>query len=201
MHLNTTELAEIVSTRTCHDLIGNIGTLKNVLEFVDADGTVDSDTKNLLNNVSFLLNARQKFFRVAFGMTTQAQDIEELLKICTDYLSTIGSHGSTISFNLVGGSVQLSKIICLCVMIAADIFIRNGSIKVDINKHNITINAITDFKFNETEIADYQKILQNEKPTGNLSQYAQLLYLQQILDADVPIKMTAGTGEMTIVIG
>jgi len=201
MHLSTTELAEIVSTRTCHDLIGNIGTLKNVLEFVEPNAAVDEDTKNLLENVSFLLNARQKFFRVAFGLTTQAQNTEELLKLCTDYLSTVGTRGYSITLDLQGGTPQLSKLICLCVMIAADVFIRGGSVKININKNNITINALTDFKFNENEIADYQKILQNEKPAGNLSQYAQLLYLRQILDADVPIKLTATGNEMTMVIG
>lgn len=201
MDFSTTELAEIVSTRTCHDLIGNIGTLKNVLELIEPNAPMDSDTQNLLDGVSFVLNARQKFFRMAFGLETHAATSEDLLKLCTDYVSTVGTHGYPIKLNLRGASPQLSKPVCLCVMIAADVFIRSGTIDVDINKNNITVRAVTDFKFNENEIADYRKIIENQRPDSNLSQYAQLIYLRKVLGEDVPMKLDADTNEMTLVIG
>ncbi|MBR6355729.1 MAG: hypothetical protein IKR92_02635 [Alphaproteobacteria bacterium] len=201
MDFSTTELAEIVSTRTCHDLIGNIGTLKNVLELIEPNTPLDSDTQNLLDGVSFVLNARQKFFRMAFGLETHAATAEDLLKLCADYVSTVGTHGYPIQLNLRGASPQLSKPVCLCVMIAADVFIRSGSIDIDINKDNITVRAVTDFKFNENEIADYQKIIANQRPESNISQYAQLIYLRNVLGENVPMKLNVNANEMTLVIG
>ena len=201
MDFSTTELAEIVSTRTCHDLIGNIGTLKNVLELIEPNAPMDSDTQNLLNGVSCVLNARQKFFRMAFGLETHASTSEDLLKICTDYVATVGTHGYPIQFCLRGASPQLSKPVCLCVMIASDVFIRSGSIDVNISKDNIIVRAVTDFKFNENEIADYQKIIANQRPDSNLSQYAQLIYLREVLGTDVPMKLNVANNEMVLIIG
>ena len=201
MDFSAAELAEIVSTRTCHDLIGNIGTLKNVLELIDSESPMDDDTKKLLNSVSFVLNARQKFFRMAFGLETHAANTEELCKLCLDYVSTIGTHGYPIELTLHGVSVQLSKLVCLCVMVASDIFIRSGRIDIDVNKKNITIHAVTDFKFNENEIADYGRIMQNQRPESNLSQCAQLIYLRSLLGIEVPMHFDATTNEMTLVIG
>ncbi|MBQ9271664.1 MAG: hypothetical protein IJ218_05320 [Alphaproteobacteria bacterium] len=201
MNLSKSELAEIVATRTCHDLIGNIGTLKNVLDFVETDVHIDAETKNLLNDVSRVLNARQKFFRVAFGLETHAADNAELLSLCQNYVATIGTRGHNISLDLHGASNQLSKMVCLCVMIAADVFIRGGNIELNINKENIMVHAETEFKFNETELAGYQMILQHQKPKDNLSQYAQLLYLQNIIGSDVPMKLVTSANEITFIIG
>ena len=194
-------MAEIVATRTCHDLIGNIGTFKNVLSFVEPDGTLDKETKNLLDDVSFLLNARQKFFRVAFGLETRAADNDELCKLCADYVATVGTRGHTIHLELHGISPQLSKLVCLCVMIVADVYIRGGTVSLDINKNNVTVHAVTDFKFNEGELNGYQMILQNQKPKDNLSQYAQLLYLQNVLGSNVPMQLTISAQEITFIIG
>ena len=201
MTYTNTELTEIISTRTCHDLIGNIGTLKNVMEFIGEDGTVDSETRTLLETAATLLNARQKFFRVAFGITTQAQNVEELKELCENYIATIGTRGHPIALDFQGVSSQLSKLVCLCVMVASDVFIKSGKISLNINKQNITLHAETDFKFRESEIATYQSIIQGQKPTDNISQYAQLIYLRELLGEDVPMKLSASENEMTLVIG
>ena len=201
MTYTNTELTEIISTRTCHDLIGNIGTLKNVMEFIGEDGTVDSETRTLLETAATLLNARQKFFRVAFGIATQAQNVEELKELCENYIATIGTRGHPITLDFQGVSTQLSKLVCLCVMVASDVFIKSGKITLSINKQNITLHAETDFKFRESEITTYQSIIQGQKPTDNISQYAQLIYLRELLGEDVPMNLSASENEMTLVIG
>ena len=201
MSYSKTELAEIVLTRTCHDLIGNIGTLNNVLEFIGSDGVMDAETKELLETASVLLNARQKFFRVAFGMETHAQSTEELLDLCTRYINTVGTRGNPIALDFIGVSPKLSKIICLCVMTAADVFIKGGKISISVNQENISVKAQTDFKFRETEIAAYQTILRGEKPNDNISQYAQLIYLRELLGAEVPMRLDAAENELSLVIG
>ena len=201
MTYTNTELAEIISTRTCHDLIGNIGTLKNVMEFIGEDGSTDAEIRSLLETASALLNARQKFFRVAFGINSQTQTVEELKELCQNYVDTIGTRGNSIALDFQGVSPQLSKLVCLCVMVASDVFIKSGKISLNINKQNITLYSVTDFKFRESEIATYQKILQGQKPNDNISQYAQLIYLRELLGNDVPMKLNYNENEMTLVIG
>jgi len=201
MTYTQTELTEIISTRTCHDLIGNIGTLKNALDFIGADGVVDAETRNLLETASFLLNARQKFFRMAFGIETHAQTLDELLLLCQNYLDTVGTRGHGIKLVFSGITPQLSKPICLCVMVAADIFIKGGEISVAVNKNNIIVHAKTDYKFRESEILTYQQIIRGEKPNDNISQYAQLIYLRALLGEDVPMNLAHTETEMKLVIG
>ncbi len=201
MAYSKTELAEIILTRTCHDLIGNIGTLQNVLEFIGPDGTIDAETRNLLETASGLLNARQKFFRVAFGIETAAHSTEELQELCTRYVDTVGTRGNTIAINFQGVSPQLSKMVCLCVMTASDVFIKGGQINISISKENITVKAQTDYKFQEAEIAAYQAILHGNKPNDNISRYAQLLYLRELLGDEVPMHLEASVNELTLIIG
>ena len=201
MGYSKTELAEIILTRTCHDLIGNIGTLQNVLEFIGPDGVMDPETRGLLAAASDLLNARQKFFRVAFGITTIAHSTEELKELCERYVATVGTRNCPIVLNFQGISPQLSKMICLCVMTAADIFIKGGHIDIAVNKENITIRATTDYKFQETEIKGYQTVIADQKPSDNISQYAQLIYLRELLGTDVPMKLEATATEFSLVIG
>ncbi len=201
MSYEKTELAEIILTRTCHDLIGNIGTLQNVLEFIGPDGGVDAETRKLLETASYLLNARQKFFRVAFGMTTATHSTEELKELCERYISTVGTRNYPISLNFQGVSPQLSKMVCLCVMTAADIFIKGGEINIGISKDNIIIKATTDFKFQATEIKAYKTVIDGQKPNDNISQYAQLIYLRELLGEDVPMKLDATDTEFSLIIG
>ena len=201
MAYSNTELTEIISTRTCHDLIGNIGTLNNAMEFIGADGMIDDETRNLLETASFLLNARQKFFRVAFGIETHAQSQEELLELCRNYVATVGTRGHEIALEFHGVSPQLSKPACLCVMVASDVFMKGGTITLTVSKENITVHAVTDFKFRESEIATYKAIILGQKPNDNISQYAQLIYLRELLGEDVPMQLTASENEMTLVIG
>ncbi len=201
MLYSQTELSEIILTRTCHDLIGNIGTLSNVLDFMREDGSFDCETRELLETASVLLNARQKFFRVAFGIETQTPNTEDLKKLCSDYVDTVGTRGHKIAVDFHGVSPQLSKLVCLCVMIASDLFIKGGKISININKNNITVYAATDFKFRESEIAAYQAILRRTKPNDNISQYAQLIYLRELLEADVPMRIENSANEFRLIIG
>lgn len=201
MTYTKTELSEIISTRTCHDLIGNIGTLSNVLEFIKDDGSIDAETKELLETASELLNARQKFFRMAFGIETRAQNTEELQELCVRYINTVGTRGHKIDLCFQGVSPQLSKLVCLCVMTASDIFIKGGNITVSISKENISVRADTDFKFRDSEIAAYHKILQGQKPEDNISQYAQLIYLRELLGENVPMHIDADESRFALIIG
>lgn len=202
MDLSTTELTELVCTRLSHDLIGSIGAISSSLELIeDENGQLDEDTKNILQTGADTLIARQKFFRIAFGTDTQKLPLPELEKLCNDYLKTIGSRANPIVLNLQRVSKELTKIVCICVMIAAELYIKGGEIVISASADNITVKAVSDFKLSASKISAYQKILNNENIEDNTSQFAQLYYLQALLGSDVPLRLSAAETEVELIIG
>lgn len=202
MELSKTELSELICTRISHDLIGSIGAVSSALELIEEDsGQLDEDTKSILQTGTNTLIARQKFFRVAFGTDTQKMPIADLEKLCSEYLTTIGSRANAVTLKLQRVSQELSKIVCVCVMIAAELYIKGGEITISVSADNLKIHAVSDFKLSTSKIASYQKILAGEKIEENASQFAQLYYLQALLGADVPLHLTNSETEMELTIG
>ena len=202
MELSKTELSELICTRISHDLIGNIGAISSALELIEDDnGMLDDGTKKILTTGSNTLIARQKFFRVAFGVDSQKLLPADLERLCSDYLATVCSRGNPIALKLHRVSPELSKIVCVCVMIAAELYIKGGEISISVSADNMTVKAVSDFKLSASKIAAYQKILAGQKVEENASQYAQLYYLQNLLGRDVPLKLTSSETEMELIIG
>ncbi len=202
MELSKTELSELICTRISHDLIGNIGAISSALELIEDDnGMLDDSTKKILTTGSNTLIARQKFFRVAFGVDSQKLQPADLECLCTDYLATVCSRGNPIALKLHRVLPELSKIVCVCVMIAAELYIKGGEISISVSADNMVVKAVSDFKLSASKIAAYQKILAGQKVEENASQYAQLYYLQNLLGADVSLKLTSSETEMELIIG
>lgn len=202
MELSKTELSELICTRISHDLIGNIGAISSALELIEDDnGMLDDSTKKILTTGSNTLIARQKFFRVAFGVDSQKLQPEDLEHLCADYLATVCSRGNPITLKLHRVLPELSKIVCVCVMIAVELYIKGGEISISVSADNMIVKAVSNFKLSASKIAAYQKILADQKVDENASQYAQLYYLQNLLGADVSLKLTSSETEMELIIG
>lgn len=201
MELSKTELSELISTRISHDLIGNIGAIANVLEMVeDNNGQLDEDIKKVLYTGTNTLMARQSFFRLTFGKDNKQVPLGELQALCDKYLKTIGNHVSPIELKFQHIVPELTKIACVCVMIAGDLFLKGGQITICVNKDNMCVTAETDYKFCASKVNDYQHIFSG-KNTECDSQYAELYYLQELLGAEVPLKFSADEKSMELIIG
>lgn len=202
MELSKTELTELVCTRVSHDLIGSIGAVSSALELIEEDGgQLEEDTKNILQTGANTLIARQKFFRVAFGLDSQKMQLSDLVVLCEEYLKTIGSKDNPIKLKLQKVSGELAKIVCVCVMIAAELYIKSGEISISVSADNMKVHAISDFKLAASKIAAYQKILVGEKIEDNVSQYAALYYLKALLGKNVLVTLTSAETEMELVVG
>ena len=119
---SNTELAEMISTRISHDLIGNIGALSSALELMkENNDELDEGTKGIITTAAHTLKARQTFFRIAFGLETKTIEAAELENICKDFLSTIGSRQYPLNLQLSGTTAALAKFLCLSVMIGAEV--------------------------------------------------------------------------------
>ena len=61
------DLAALIGSRICHDLISPIGAINNGLELVAMSGDVMSQEMELIAQSVENASARIRFFRVAFG--------------------------------------------------------------------------------------------------------------------------------------
>lgn len=74
MSNDTLELAALIGSRICHDLISPIGAIGNGLELLQM-GTPPSPEMALMADSVNNANARIRFFRIAFGKATGGQGV------------------------------------------------------------------------------------------------------------------------------
>ncbi|NOD87396.1 MULTISPECIES: histidine phosphotransferase family protein [unclassified Ruegeria] len=83
MGASDVNLAELIGSRICHDLISPIGAITNGLELLDMVGAVQGPEMELISGSVGSAGARIRFFRVAFGSASDQPlgraEITELL--------------------------------------------------------------------------------------------------------------------------
>jgi histidine phosphotransferase ChpT len=201
METKPTQLAELVCTRISHDLIGNIGALSNMLEMLpEMDGKLESEDFKLMETAVQTLSARQQFFRLAFGCDTSAIDALKLRKICQDYLHTVGNRSFPLDFECNNMSTQMTKVLCLCLMIGAEVCLRGGHIKVNIGR-KVVMEVVSQNPLAAGKIKTYEQILAGVEPEENVAQFVQLMYLQALLGKDIPLALSADEKTMVLTIG
>ncbi|MGV8951079.1 MAG: histidine phosphotransferase family protein [Cypionkella sp.] len=111
------DLAALVGSRICHDLISPIGAIGNGVELISMEGSVKGPEMLLISESVAHANAKIRFFRVAFGAASSDQRIgrNEVASILSDI-----SHGSRIQFefdapaDLQRRDVKLVFLMLLC---------------------------------------------------------------------------------------
>ncbi|MCF6231809.1 MAG: histidine phosphotransferase family protein [Rhodobacteraceae bacterium] len=64
---NSVNLASLIGSRICHDLISPIGAISNGLELLDLTGGVEGPEMELISDSVGNAGARIQFFRIAYG--------------------------------------------------------------------------------------------------------------------------------------
>jgi histidine phosphotransferase ChpT len=92
------DLAALVGSRICHDLISPIGAIGNGVELMLMDGAVKGPEMALITESVAHANARIRFFRVAYGATGADQRIgrNEVTSILSDM-----THGGRIKVDWI----------------------------------------------------------------------------------------------------
>ncbi len=76
-NLNT-DLAALVGSRICHDLISPVGAIGNGLELMAMAGEMSGPEIGLITGSVTNATARIRFFRIAFGLAAGNQSVSEL---------------------------------------------------------------------------------------------------------------------------
>jgi histidine phosphotransferase ChpT len=69
--LSAADLAALLCSRVCHDIISPVGAINNGLELLD-EGGADADAMNLIRTSARNASARLQFARIAFGAAGSA---------------------------------------------------------------------------------------------------------------------------------
>ena len=90
------ELAALLSSKICHDVVGPVGAIYNGIEILDEDGDEESRAYALdvIRNVTAVASAHLQFARFAFGATGSAGaqiDLTTAEQISKGYVGT-GKH-------------------------------------------------------------------------------------------------------------
>jgi histidine phosphotransferase ChpT len=71
VELSASDLASLLCSRVCHDVISPVGAINNGLELLD-DGGADEDAMDLIRQSAISASARLQFARIAFGAAGSA---------------------------------------------------------------------------------------------------------------------------------
>ncbi len=142
------DLAALVGSRICHDLISPIGAIGNGVELISMEGSIKGPEMMLISESVAHANARIRFFRVAFGASSADQRIgrAEVATILSDM-----SHGSRVHVewespqDLPRRDVKLVFLLNLCLESAmpfgGKIRIERGDQRWSIHAHSLKLRA------------------------------------------------------------
>jgi histidine phosphotransferase ChpT len=130
------ELAALISSKICHDVIGPVGAIYNGLEILDEDD--DAEAKNyaldVIRNVTEQASARLQFARFAFGAAGSA-GAQIDLSTAEQISRGLVSHGKhKLVWRGIGGHMAKDKVKLLLNLLAGAITAlpRGGEIEVAI---------------------------------------------------------------------
>jgi histidine phosphotransferase ChpT len=134
------DLAALVASRICHDLISPIGAIGNGVELLQMDTAAGNPEMSLISQSVDQANARIRFFRVAFGPATPDQRMAraEVQGILSDLAaSTRVKHEWLGPTDLFRRDVRLGLLMILCLESALPY---GGTIRFDVlgNKNVLT---------------------------------------------------------------
>lgn len=117
LQLDALDLGALIGSRICHDLVSPIGAIGNGVELLSMTGGVAAPELALISESVENANARIKFFRIAFGQSSEAQMIgrNEVQGILTDMY-----RGSRLKVNWPNGTdcsrreVQVAFLLLQC---------------------------------------------------------------------------------------
>ena len=129
------DLAALLCSRVCHDIISPVGAINNGLELLD-EGGADEDAMDLIRSSAHNASVRLKFARLAFGASGSVGasiDTGEAEKAVMDFASA--DNKTEITWNGARAIIAKNKVKLLLnlFLVAYGSIPRGGSITVELN--------------------------------------------------------------------
>lgn len=191
-------LSALLASRICHDLISPIGAIGNGLELLVMSGAAGTGPEiTLINDSVVQANARIRFFRIAFGVSGQDQQIgrAEILSILSDM--TAGTRLSTewhIPPELPRAEAKLAFLLILCLETALPY---GGRIRLEQDRGTWTITAQS-VKLRHDPAAWHFNDPAEDAPESNPAKVQFLIAGEEAADQGRSIRATALPDELVI---
>ncbi|MCA0043903.1 histidine phosphotransferase family protein [Celeribacter litoreus] len=139
-HDLTRDVAAMIGSRICHDLISPVGAISNGLELLTMSGITAGPELSLISESVENANARVKFFRIAFGSASEGQKVSAAMMM--DILKGISTTRLTYDWTTEGDvEREEAKLACLLIMCVETALPRGGEIKVQYDQGQWQIRA------------------------------------------------------------
>jgi len=151
------DIAALISSRICHDLISPIGAISNGLELLALTGASLSPELTLITESVNAANAKVRFLRIAFGEATNNTSISlaEITDILNDFYTGPGTNLTwAIKTPLERRDLRLLFLLLLCVEKLAPfggaiaVTQRGNTFKISITGKNLRPEGFLDFTAN-----------------------------------------------------
>lgn len=133
--LSAADLAALLCSKVCHDIISPVGAINNGLELLE-EGGADEDAMALIRQSARTASARLQYARIAFGAAGSAGvqiDTGEAQNVATNYMK-----GEKAEFSWEGQRVLMPKnkvkLILNLILIANGAIPRGGKLSVTIEE-------------------------------------------------------------------
>lgn len=133
-HPTDLELAALISSKICHDVIGPVGAIYNGLEILDEDDNEEAHTYALevIRNVTEQASARLQFARFAFGAAGSAGSVIDLGTAEQISRGFVGNGKHKLNWKIPPGQMAKDRMKLLLNLIASAVSAlpRGGEIEV-----------------------------------------------------------------------
>jgi histidine phosphotransferase ChpT len=136
-HPSDLELAALISSKICHDVIGPVGAIHNGLEILDEDDNAEAKSYALevIRNVTEQASARLQFARFAFGAAGSAGAMIDLATAEQITRGFIGRGKHKLNWNCPAGQMAKDRVKLLLNMVAGALTAlpRGGELTVEVH--------------------------------------------------------------------
>jgi histidine phosphotransferase ChpT len=153
------ELAALVSSRICHDVINPVAAISNGLEMLDEepDQAMREAAMELIRKSAAQASAKLQFARLAFGAAGSAGaeiDLRDAEKVSRDFLAGSGKHQITWQGPAVTLPKNRVKLLLNLVALGAGALPRGGTIDVELTGTPPSVSFIVRAKGEAARLTD-----------------------------------------------
>lgn len=175
--MNEKNLSEFILTKFCHDIAGNVGAVLNGCELLaessdDAEFVKEASEALMLSAKS--VADRVRFFRMAFGRTSNDFSLSSIVEITKSYIATLNN--ITLFWEPLGNDTSsVARVKMILCQVASGCLVKGGKLEVGEN----SVRAVGERAFLNPKL---KALLAKQMPEDFSSAEAPLLFLMTYIE-------------------
>ena len=202
-----TDLAALLCSRLCHDMLSPVGALSNGLELLadETDQGMRDNVIGLLEQSARISTGKLKFFRLAFGAAGgfgEAVPIEE----AQDVVNTLAAEAKRVTLNWAIAEPSLPKpavkVLLNLSQIALDTLVRGGTLDIGAEKRDGNIEIVARATGNKIAFDEtIGRALQNEIEPGEITSRTAAAHMIALLAQELGGGLQYALSDEALVLG